>query len=50
VPGDEGESCASPHSKQQLATVRDLMRIYGMQFEVHASHKFERDHQAAQEK
>jgi len=43
VAGDEGESCASPHSKQQLAAVKDLMRIYGMQFDVHASHSFERE-------
>ena len=43
VVGDEGESCASPHSKKQLAAARDLMRIYGMTFQVHASHGFERE-------
>jgi len=43
VPGDEGESCASPHSKKQLIAARDLMRIYGMEFDVHASHRFGRD-------
>ena len=41
VPGDEGESCASPHSKKQLAAARDLMRIYGMHSDVHASRSFE---------
>ncbi|GIH11034.1 hypothetical protein Rhe02_91010 [Rhizocola hellebori] len=43
VPGDEGESSASPHSKRQLAAAKDLMRIYGMNLDVHASRGFERD-------
>ncbi len=30
VPGDEGESCASPHSRRQLATVETLRSMYGV--------------------
>ena len=40
VPGDEGESCASPHSRQDLQAVADLARVYGMEYEVHASRTF----------
>jgi hypothetical protein len=34
--GEEGEWCASPHSKRALAAIADLKRIYGMEFDVHA--------------
>jgi hypothetical protein len=45
VPGEEGESCASPHSKAALAAITDLKRIYGMDYDAHASRRFapERD-------
>lgn len=43
VPGDEGESCASPHSKAALQAVADLKRVYGMTADVHASRQFPRD-------
>jgi hypothetical protein len=45
VPGDEGESCASPHSKAALAAITDLKKIYGMDYDAHASRRFapERD-------
>lgn len=40
VPGDEGESCASPHSRRDLQAVADLARVYGMEYEVHARRTF----------
>ena len=40
VPGDEGESAASPHGKRALAAIGDLKRIYGMEFDMHAFRKF----------
>lgn len=40
VPGDEGESCASPHSRRDLQAVADLARVYGMEYEVHATRTF----------
>jgi hypothetical protein len=40
VPGDEGESCASPIGKKALAAVADLKRIYGMDYDVHATRGF----------
>ena len=42
VPGDEGESCASPHSKRQLQAIADLSKIYGLDYDVHATRGFER--------
>jgi hypothetical protein len=43
VPGDEGESCGSPHSKRQLAAVAELRRVYGVTGNVHATRTFDRD-------
>ncbi|MEX2225095.1 MAG: hypothetical protein WEB52_01450 [Dehalococcoidia bacterium] len=43
VPGDEGESCASPHGKRALAAIGDLKRIYGMDFDMHAFRQFQED-------
>jgi hypothetical protein len=43
VEGDEGESCASPHSKADLSAIADLKRVYGMDYEVHATRGFDRD-------
>ena len=43
VPGDEGESCASPHSKRELAVVGKLKRVYDVSDDVHAARHFERD-------
>ena len=40
VAGDEGESAASPHSKRQLEVIADLKRIYGMDYEMHATRQF----------
>jgi hypothetical protein len=40
VPGDEGESSASPHSKAELKAVEDLKRVYGLDYETHAAHGF----------
>jgi len=43
VPGEEGEACASPHSKRALAAITQLSKVYGMDFDVHATRSFERD-------
>lgn len=43
VAGDEGESCASPHSKRQLATVETLRSMYGLPSDPHAARSFDRD-------
>ena len=43
VPGDEGESCASPHGKRALAAIADLKKIYGMDFDMHAFRRFSGD-------
>jgi hypothetical protein len=40
VPGQEGEMSASPHGKRSLAVIADLKRIYGMDFDTHAPHRF----------
>ena len=42
VPGDEGESCASPHSRAALKAIDDLKRVYGLDYETHAAHDFPR--------
>lgn len=44
VPGDEGESCASPFGKRALAAIGDLKRIYGMDFDMHAFRQFQEKH------
>jgi hypothetical protein len=38
--GDEGEWCASPHSKRELAAIEDFKRIYGMDYDTHAAREF----------
>ncbi len=43
VPGDEGESCASPHSKRQLAAIASLRTTYRISADVHAPRSFPRD-------
>ena len=40
VPGDEGESCASPHGKSQLKAIDDLKRVYGLDYDTHATRSF----------
>ena len=40
VPGEEGEMAASPHGKRSLEVVADLKRIYGMDYETHATRHF----------
>ena len=40
VPGQEGEMAASPYSKRSLEVIADLKRIYGMDFDTHASRRF----------
>jgi hypothetical protein len=45
VPGDEGESCASPHSRRQLEAIAGLREVFGMDYAVHATRGFA--HQAS---
>ncbi|HEX6031808.1 MAG TPA: hypothetical protein VFY90_10285 [Tepidiformaceae bacterium] len=40
MPGEEGEWSASPHSKRALAAIADLKRVYGMDYETHATRQF----------
>lgn len=47
VPGEEGEMAASPHGKRALAAINDLKRIYGMDFDVHATRQFAGESSAA---
>jgi len=40
VPGDEGESSASPHSQAQLKAIEDLKKVYGLAYETHNARNF----------
>ncbi|WP_323096070.1 hypothetical protein [Intrasporangium sp. YIM S08009] len=46
VAGDEGESCASPHSRRQLQAIADLRTVYGLTDDVHATRSYTRDERA----
>jgi hypothetical protein len=37
VPGDEGESCASPHGKRALEAIEGLKQVYGLEDGTHAA-------------
>ena len=39
VKGQEGEAAASPHSKEALAAIADLKRIYAMDLDTHELRK-----------
>ena len=41
VPGQEGEMAASPHSKRALGAIADLKRIYGLDYDTHATRQFQ---------
>jgi hypothetical protein len=43
IPGHEGESSASPHSKRQLEVVETLRQLYAVSRDPHATRHFERD-------
>ncbi|HWC21072.1 MAG TPA: hypothetical protein VG502_02115 [Flexivirga sp.] len=43
VAGDEGESCASPHSKRELELIGTLRQLYDVPADSHASRDFPRD-------
>jgi hypothetical protein len=47
VPGQEGEMSASPHGKRALEVIADLKRIYGMDYDTHASRQFPEDRSAS---
>lgn len=38
--GQEGEWSASPHSRRALAAIADLKRVYGLDFDTHATRTF----------
>jgi hypothetical protein len=40
VEGQEGEASASPHGKRALAAIADFKRIYGMDYDTHATYEF----------
>ena len=40
VEGQEGEAAASPHGKRALAAIADLKRVYGMDYDIHATYQF----------
>jgi hypothetical protein len=42
VEGDEGESCASPHSVQALAAIAELRKVYALDDDVHATRRYPR--------
>ncbi len=41
VPGEEGEMAASPHSKRALEAIAALKRVYGMDYDTHATYQFQ---------
>ncbi len=41
--GQEGEWAASPHGKRSLEVIADLKRIYGLDYDTHATRAFEPD-------
>jgi hypothetical protein len=43
VPGQEGEMAASPHGKRALEAIADLKRVYGMDYDTHATRQFDED-------
>ena len=45
-PGQEGEWCASPYSKNTLGVLADLKRIYGLEYDTHDSRRFEEPEEA----
>ena len=40
MPGEEGEWSASPHGKRALAAIADLKRVYGFDYDTHATRAF----------
>ncbi len=41
IPGQEGQQCASPHSKRSLEAIAGLKKVYGMDYDTHASYAFQ---------
>ena len=41
APGHEGQQCASPHSKSSLEAIAGLKKVYGMNYDTHASYDFQ---------
>ena len=48
MPGEEGEWSASPHGKRALTAIADLKRVYGMEYEVHATRAFAAEGESAE--
>ncbi|HLL64647.1 MAG TPA: hypothetical protein VK453_02745 [Micromonosporaceae bacterium] len=43
VPGDEGESSASPHGKAALKAIEDLKKVYGLDYKTHHPRTFPKE-------
>lgn len=43
IPGDEGGSCASPHSKRALRAIGALCQVYGVSTDSHAARSHDPD-------
>ena len=43
VPGDEGESSASPHGKAALKAIEDLKKVYGLDYDTHRTRTFPKE-------
>src|SRR5690242_13088316 len=41
VPGHEGQMCASPYSARSFQVIEGLKKVYGMDYDTHASYGFE---------
>jgi hypothetical protein len=48
VPGDEGESSASPHSVAALKAIDDLKKVYGLDYDTHQTRIFPKQAEADQ--
>ena len=40
VAGQEGQQCASPHSKKSLKAIEGLKAVYGMEYSTHSCYHF----------
>ena len=49
VQGEEGQACASPHTKKTLALIEQLKAKYGLNYSTHANYRFEENQAASQQ-
>ena len=43
IPGDEGESSASPHGRAALSAIEDLKKVYGLDYDTHRTRTFPKE-------